>query len=482
MNKKIISSLVGLTLVFLLSFPLFAEEGKKEGENISIRLEASYVPPENEKEEDSPQPPVGETRPAIKSLTEEMEDRKSAAEKEALLEFLAAAQGVNRPDGAWSTTEGDMTIWTFRDGTFRASYDQDSGRILGEINGGVLHGHWIENDSNQRCGEPMEGSFHWGKLRFVFDPQQDSFEGSWGYCDETPASAWTGSRTKKSREQLLEGLRARYEKELMKPQAGSDPAQLAVNLDQALETWMEAYAPGGKLYLTKLRMRDAEGDVEYSQKNFASPGMKGELPGNVQPAGKVDHEEDDPLVIELLQSIQESRERLRVQMSSKPSKPQDVSPRDGEEGKRQKEDTTDILEDYAPGGKKTYVTSGIEDPYAPRKLDLPSPADLKQALKRRIEENLVKELDKHFPEFRSIQGDTEMKKAVEKIAKILEEGGGDLSSMDNFQRFKVLRVLDEAIDKALSPKKPVQTTPEAKLTPDLPQEKSVAEEPKLEVL
>ncbi|MGF1576959.1 MAG: hypothetical protein ACFCU9_13685 [Cyanophyceae cyanobacterium] len=102
--------------------------------------------------------------------------------------LIAQAIGVS---GVWDTSEGQMTFQQ-QGSSVTATYTQDNGRIEGTMTGNVLEGYWSEDGSAQRCDTPINGRYHWGRIRFVFNG--DAFEGVWSYCGEEPTRSWTGTR------------------------------------------------------------------------------------------------------------------------------------------------------------------------------------------------------------------------------------------------------------------------------------------------
>jgi hypothetical protein len=93
--------------------------------------------------------------------------------------------------GQWNSSEGPLAVRQQGPSVF-ANYPTDHGELTGTLSGNVLDGYWIEDASGQRCAQPMNGRFYWGRIRFVFDG--DRFTGQWGYCQEPPTRSWTGSR------------------------------------------------------------------------------------------------------------------------------------------------------------------------------------------------------------------------------------------------------------------------------------------------
>lgn len=93
--------------------------------------------------------------------------------------------------GVWESTEGTITFKQ-SGSNISATYTQDNGAIEGSISNNILTGYWIEDGSARRCSASRNGSYHWGKIRFVFEGS--AFRGSWGYCDDEPGNSWTGNR------------------------------------------------------------------------------------------------------------------------------------------------------------------------------------------------------------------------------------------------------------------------------------------------
>jgi hypothetical protein len=77
----------------------------------------------------------------------------------------------------------------------KGGYTSDGGEIVGEMNGNVLEGYWIENSSGERCATAKNGRHHWGRIRWTFDGGK--FVGNWSYCDKPVAGGggWTGERS-----------------------------------------------------------------------------------------------------------------------------------------------------------------------------------------------------------------------------------------------------------------------------------------------
>lgn len=95
--------------------------------------------------------------------------------------------------GKWRSSEGELFL-TQSGTSVTGSYSSDGGEIVGEMNGNVLEGYWIENSSNERCASAKNGRHHWGRIRWAFDGNK--FSGTWSYCDKPVAGGgrWTGER------------------------------------------------------------------------------------------------------------------------------------------------------------------------------------------------------------------------------------------------------------------------------------------------
>ena len=96
--------------------------------------------------------------------------------------------------GKWRSSEGEVTL-TQSGRAVKGGYANDGGEIVGEMNGNVLEGYWIENGSNERCASAKNGRYHWGRIRWTFEAGK--FTGTWSYCDKPVASGggWSGERT-----------------------------------------------------------------------------------------------------------------------------------------------------------------------------------------------------------------------------------------------------------------------------------------------
>ncbi len=108
---------------------------------------------------------------------------------------IPPSQIVSQPvAGKWKTNWGEMEL-TVNGDYVTGGYSVDQGTIEGKLNGNILDGYWTEAQSGKRCAVQRNGSYYWGKLRFVFEG--NIFRGNWSYCDEpilTNANQWTGEK------------------------------------------------------------------------------------------------------------------------------------------------------------------------------------------------------------------------------------------------------------------------------------------------
>ena len=93
--------------------------------------------------------------------------------------------------GSWKSTEGVVTL-VQQGSAVRGSYSQDNGAIMGQLQGNILNGYWIESKSSKRCARTLNGSFYWGRIQWRFSG--DQFYGFWGYCEAQPGNKWNGKR------------------------------------------------------------------------------------------------------------------------------------------------------------------------------------------------------------------------------------------------------------------------------------------------
>lgn len=113
-----------------------------------------------------------------------------------------AAQDAGPTTTIWQTSEGEMALPAnpATGQRIKIPYTQDGGRILGaftlEPNGDrILDGHWVEESSAEACETSVDGSYYWGRITFVFDPQFASFDGLWAYCNAGLDRGWSGQNT-----------------------------------------------------------------------------------------------------------------------------------------------------------------------------------------------------------------------------------------------------------------------------------------------
>lgn len=110
-----------------------------------------------------------------------------------VLPALALAGEAGRYDctGIWITSLGLMKL--VQEGeAVTGSYTTDNGEIQGTLRGNVLEGHWIEDDSAERCAEPRNGRYHWGRIELRFEGNR--FSGKWGYCEGSFQGELSGKR------------------------------------------------------------------------------------------------------------------------------------------------------------------------------------------------------------------------------------------------------------------------------------------------
>jgi len=68
-----------------------------------------------------------------------------------------------------------------------------NGRIIGKNRGNSFTGVWVQDSSGKECGSKEDGSYYWGRLKFVEDGY-GGFSGKWGYCNNIPSKPWNGTR------------------------------------------------------------------------------------------------------------------------------------------------------------------------------------------------------------------------------------------------------------------------------------------------
>lgn len=109
---------------------------------------------------------------------------------------FSTAMACDAPSGSWRSSEGTIHFPKQPSASIYARYSQDDGRLLVQWKGQILDGAWVEKSSAKRCDTAVDGSRHWGRVRFVFDPKFEQFTGQWSYCDAPLGSTWTGQRLK----------------------------------------------------------------------------------------------------------------------------------------------------------------------------------------------------------------------------------------------------------------------------------------------
>lgn len=92
---------------------------------------------------------------------------------------------------------GDLSVTEWEAESFRANYTFEKGKIEGVRKGNEIDGFWTQATSDRACSTPRDGSYHYGRMIFTFNSALDSFEGRWGYCDETPYATWNGTLTRR---------------------------------------------------------------------------------------------------------------------------------------------------------------------------------------------------------------------------------------------------------------------------------------------
>ena len=101
--------------------------------------------------------------------------------------------------GLWISDFGTLKFWSNRQADevsgvyINTKTDQMDGLINATLDGNILTGYWIQQNSQRRCGEQKFETFFWGRLEFSFD-SEDVFSGQWGYCDEMVQYEWNGSK------------------------------------------------------------------------------------------------------------------------------------------------------------------------------------------------------------------------------------------------------------------------------------------------
>lgn len=113
---------------------------------------------------------------------------------------VTACGGGSEPtidiSGQWSTDYGKATFAV--DGNqVTGPYDWGAGsRFVGELDGSVLTGYWLQTSSIAECEEERDGTRYYGRIHFAFT--EDAFIGTFSYCEGDPVGdsdgSWNGER------------------------------------------------------------------------------------------------------------------------------------------------------------------------------------------------------------------------------------------------------------------------------------------------
>ena len=104
--------------------------------------------------------------------------------------------------GRWISDVGTLKFWSNRQADevsgvyINTKTGQMDGLINATLDGNILTGYWIQQNSQRRCGKQKFETFFWGRLEFSFD-SEDLFSGQWGYCDEMVQREWNGSKLRR---------------------------------------------------------------------------------------------------------------------------------------------------------------------------------------------------------------------------------------------------------------------------------------------
>jgi|TARA_B100002051_G_C16592454_1_gene563535 hypothetical protein len=104
--------------------------------------------------------------------------------------------------GRWISDFGTLKFWSNRQADevsgvyINTKTGQMDGLINATLDGNILTGYWIQQNSQRRCGKQKFETFFWGRLEFSFD-SEDLFSGQWGYCDEMVQREWNGSKLRR---------------------------------------------------------------------------------------------------------------------------------------------------------------------------------------------------------------------------------------------------------------------------------------------
>lgn len=86
-----------------------------------------------------------------------------------------------------ASQEGTLRFTDAQSGRI-AVYEKDEGRIIGDRNGRSVNAYWVEKSSATKCGYPIDGSYHWGRLVGSIAAGRSTWK--WSYCEATPTKSW----------------------------------------------------------------------------------------------------------------------------------------------------------------------------------------------------------------------------------------------------------------------------------------------------
>lgn len=392
-------------------------------QGMNVGLQAGYVPPDQMRDEAEPGKiaPSGQssradgpTRPAgFRPLTDEIMERNDRAHGPELMRLLREAQ--NPVSGEWSTWFGPMNIRAPAGGSLRASYNDGAGRMTGEMSGKTFNGYWYEKDNPaMTCKETKFGTRHWGRLTLTFNEAGDAFNGQWRYGEDGAERGVAGQRKQTLRVEMGASFKKRASELLNQPDLLKLPEKLAYAWDEAIEQWMDDYAPGGKRSYEQLPPDDPR--LQYGRDPL---GPKDPVIPVKPPPDK--NMPDDPVSLQILQGIKESGDRLHEELKRR----DEIKKREENAGRS------------APAPKK--------DPGILYSADDPKHAPLLEDIRR----NLIKHFGKHFPEYAANLGPRDFKGFVNRLARIIAEDGGNMNALGPIAKQKYERVIDETLDQVL---------------------------------
>ena len=103
------------------------------------------------------------------------------------LQILPAQAQIN---GSWTSSFGKMELSSVGNRNYTGTYQDGKAKIHGKKNGNNLTGHWIKTSSSQRCKYAIDGSYYWGTVSLNFNSNNKSFNGNWGFCNDTRSGSW----------------------------------------------------------------------------------------------------------------------------------------------------------------------------------------------------------------------------------------------------------------------------------------------------